>query len=79
LTSITTPVRASGFHPLRATGAGAAPARRKAVRSGRGAGAFLTDGFSLLLLVLSIPFVILGLGLPLALAARFVLWIFRVL
>jgi hypothetical protein len=76
VTDIAAP-RAGGFHPLRTGGTRAAPARR--LRTGRGAGAFLTDGFSLLLLVLAIPFIILGLGLPLALAVRFVLWIFRVL
>ena len=58
---------------------GNTPATPPRVLPGRGAGAVLTDAVSLLALVVSIPFIILVLGLPLALAVRLLLWISRVL
>lgn len=79
MTTIAAPGRASGLRPLRAAGVGNLPAAPPLVLPGRGASAFLTDAVSLLALVVSIPFIILGLGLPLALAVRLLLWVSRVL
>lgn len=47
-----------------------------AIRTGRmSGGTLLGDGVLLLLLVLAIPFVILAVGAPVALAGKLVLWL----
>jgi hypothetical protein len=49
----------------------AAPARRTS--------SYVVDGVTLLAVVACIPFVILGIGLPIALAIKLVLWIVALL